>query len=201
MSKVKVCGITRESDALELDALGVEYLGFNFYSRSKRQVDAGKAAGIIGKLKNSIPVGIFVDEDLDQLKRITEQTGIKYAQLHGSESPEYISQVPIPVIKAVPGTDLEQAADWNLDGGEFLLFDTSTQGQFGGTGKTFDWQLLSGYQGQLPYFLAGGLGPENIKQALDVCRPYAVDLNSKVELSPGVKDLEKVKSCLNQIRD
>ncbi|MFC1584807.1 phosphoribosylanthranilate isomerase [Fibrobacterota bacterium] len=198
--KVKVCGITEEKEAGELDGLGVDFLGFNFYSKSKRFIEPGDAIPIIRRLRHAMPVGIFVDEGPRTVKEIIEETGIRYVQLHGSESNEYIARVPLPVIKAVKHTELEEGLVRSAGNAEFLLFDTAAAGIFGGTGRSFDWGLLSRYKGKAPYFLAGGIGPGNIREALERLRPFCVDLNSKVELSPGRKDLGKIKYCLEQIR-
>ncbi len=205
--KIKVCGVTREEDFFGLLKLNVDFLGFNFYRGSARFITPEKAKAFVVEASNAISVGVFVNAPLNELLDIIKFTGIKYAQLHGSEDLAYIKQVPIPVIKALPHTALSQMQDWeksalNL---EYLLIDTlplgsSGKSQFGGSGLTFDWSELNKASISLPYFLAGGLGPHNLQEALAICSPFAVDLNSKVEVAPGIKDLEKVKCCVEIIR-
>lgn len=208
--RVKVCGIREHSEAAALDALGVDWLGFNFHPGSKRFVTTGAAAAMAGALRKAAPVGVFVDAPVEHVISVTTSTGMRLVQLHGSEDWEYVKRMPVPVIKAIPHTRL---ADWGglrpgleaaLASGAgpgplaFFLVDTAAGGEFGGTGKAFDWDLLRAHPLPLPFFLAGGLGPENIDAAL-AAAPYAVDLNSKVEIAPGRKDLAKVAACLDRI--
>lgn len=229
--RVKVCGITRAEDARALDELfvgdaGIDYLGFNFWPGSKRYITPEAAAPLIAALRHAEPVGVFVDHAPEEIARIAAITGIRYAQLHGREGWETIKAISLPVIKAIPQTALE---DWGglKDGwqahadhhpGHFLV-DTATAAAFGGTGAAFDWNLLgagaAGFGGVFasgeagspfprPFFLAGGLGPHNIAEAVRVTRPfglYAVDLNSKVETAPGVKDVAAVRRCLAILSD
>jgi phosphoribosylanthranilate isomerase len=206
--RVKVCGITRAEDALALDALGVDYLGFNFWPGSKRYIRPEAAAAIIAQLRHAAPVGVFVDHPPDELASIAAQTGIKAAQLHGSEGWDTLERFGLPVIKAIPHTRLGDwgglLPEWALRSGQPRHFLVDTQagpgsGGFGGTGAAFDWNLLKDAKLPRPFFLAGGIGPENIAEAVRVARPlglYAVDLNSRVETAPGVKDVALVERCL-----
>ena len=155
-----------------------------------------------------------MDSAIDFVISVTKSTGIRYAQLHGNEDWGYIRRMPVPVIKAIPHTRLADLGGLRapleaaLAKGEsiaplaYFLVDTQTAAPkreasvFGGSGQTFDWELLARHPLPLPYFLAGGVGPHNLAAALRACAPFAVDLNSKVEIEPGRKDLEKVKACL-----
>lgn len=208
--RIKVCGIREPAEAAALDALGVDWLGFNFHPGSKRFVTTGAAAAMAGALRKAAPVGVFVDAPVEHVISVTAATGMRLVQLHGSEDWDYVKRMPVPVIKAIPHTRL---ADWGglrpgleaaLASGAgpgplaYFLVDTAAGGEFGGTGKAFDWDLLRAHPLPLPFFLAGGLGPENIEAAL-AAAPYAVDLNSKVEIAPGRKDLAKVKACMDRI--
>jgi phosphoribosylanthranilate isomerase len=209
--QVKVCGVRDAADAAALDALGVDWIGFNFHPGSARHVTPEAAAPLIKSLRRAVPVGIFVDADPDRVRETVRLTGIRYVQLHGAETWEYVMRMPVPVIKAIPQdrlADLGGLRD-GLAGAAaghplaYFLVDTqanaeSRQGPatFGGTGRTFDWSLLAQHPLPLPYFLAGGLGPHNLAAALAACSPLAVDLNSKVETAPGKKDLERVRACL-----
>lgn len=214
--RVKVCGITRAEDARALDGLfvgsaGVDYLGFNFWPGSKRYITPENAAPLIAALTHAIPVGVFVDHSPEAIARIASITGIQVAQLHGREGWETIEAVTLPVIKAIPQTALETWGglrdDWEAHAGhqpDHFLVDTATSAAFGGTGAVFDWELLNRNPLPRPLFLAGGLGPHNSAEAVRVARPsglFAVDLNSKVEIAPGVKDVEAVKRCLAAIVD
>jgi phosphoribosylanthranilate isomerase len=202
-TRVKVCGITRAEDALALDALGVDYLGFNFWPGSKRYIAPEAAAPLIASLRHAVPVGVFVDHAPEEIARIAAVTGIRMAQLHGREGWETITHIDLPVIKAIPQTGLGVwgglREGWDAHAAhrpEFFLVDTATASAFGGTGAAFDWTLLKDNPLPRPVFLAGGLGHHNIAEAVRVTRPYAVDLNSKVETAPGVKDVALVEHCM-----
>jgi phosphoribosylanthranilate isomerase len=207
--RVKVCGIREPAEAAALDGLGVDWLGFNFHPGSARYVSPEAAAPMARSLRRALPVGVFVDAPVDHVINVAHATGMRLIQLHGSEDLDYVRQMPLPVIKAIPHTRL---ADWGglrpaLEAARaagsagplaYFLVDTAAGKAFGGTGQAFDWGLLEAQPLPLPVFLAGGLGPENIAAALQA-RPYAVDLNSKVEIAPGRKDLAKVRACLERI--
>jgi phosphoribosylanthranilate isomerase len=216
--QVKVCGVREPAEAEALDALGVDWIGFNFHPGSARHVTARAAAPMVRSLRHARPVGVFVDADPQFVIDVTNSTGIRYVQLHGNEDWDYVGRMPVPVIKAIPHTrladlgglrdSLESAMRQGGPVGPLAYFlvdtlagaaSTLAGGGFGGSGKTFDWNLLARHPLPLPLFLAGGLGPLNLAEALAVCKPFAVDLNSKVEISPGRKDLEKVKACLKII--
>lgn len=197
--KVKICGITRAEDASSLDALGVHYLGFNFWPESSRYIPPGKAAPMVSRLKGATAVAVFVNASPEEIKEALSLSGIRMAQLHGQESKRDLEQIAeqtqVEMIKAVPASSVKERPDQTYSAAKYLLFDSRVDGRFGGTGKAFDWKLLETYRAK-PYFLAGGLGPENLEEALKACRPYAVDLNSRVETRPGCKDLKKVEDCL-----
>lgn len=219
--QVKVCGIREPGESAALDALGVEWIGYNFHPASARHVTPAAVAPMVRALKKAKPVGVFVDADIRFVIEVAAETGIRYVQLHGGEDWDYVMRMPLPVIKAIPHTrladlgglreGLETAARKGAKSGKsaktpliHFLVDTQAAGgpagEFGGSGKTFDWNLLKRNPLPLPYFLAGGLGPHNLAQALaalDANPPFAVDLNSKVEVSPGRKDMEKVEACLD----
>ena len=210
--QVKVCGIREPADAAAMDALGVDWVGFNFHPGSARFITPESAAPLIRRLGLPAPVGVFVDADPQWVIDVAAYTGIRFAQLHGDEDWEYVRRMPIPVIKAIPHTrladlgGLREGLEAAIKRGEpsplaFFLVDTQAGGKgFGGSGKTFDWTLLKRHPLPLPYFLAGGLGPHNLAEALDAWAPFAVDLNSKVETAPGIKDMAKVKACMEIVR-
>ncbi len=205
--RCKVCGLTRAEDALALEDLGVDFLGFNFWPGSKRYLPPEAAKPIIASLRKSVAVGIFVDHSAAEIHRIARLTGIRYAQLHGSEGWETLDALEIPVIKALPSRRLDDLGglepDWPRHGcyaPEYLLVDSSDGAKFGGTGKTFDWSLLERRKYPTPLFLAGGLKAGNLEAALSAYRPYAVDLNSGVESAPGIKETAEVRRCLEILR-
>lgn len=215
--KIKVCGIRHAKEAEALDGMGVEYLGFNFHPKSARYLSPEAAKPIIQGLGNAIPVGVFVDLQVSEVLKIILEAGLKMVQLHGQEDASYISKMPVPVIKAIPHSFLARIAGpvLGIDKAaplptplKYFLVDTQTspkaKSEFGGSGKTFAWELLGQNPLPLPYFLAGGLGVENLEKALEVCKnflPFAFDLNSKVEIAPGQKDLSKVQSCINLVQE
>ncbi len=201
--RVKVCGITRMSDALALDALPVDYLGFNFSPRSKRFIEPAAASRIIARLRHCEPVGVFVDATPEHIAIVAAASGIRWVQLHGREGWDVLDRIELPCIKAISQQRLEDygglkdAWENQEHRPRFFLVDTHSESGFGGSGNAFDWSLLNSHPLPLPYFLAGGLGPENLDEALRSVRPYAVDLNSKVESAPGSKNLDRIRACLN----
>jgi phosphoribosylanthranilate isomerase len=223
--QVKVCGIRDPAESAALDGMGVDWIGYNFHPASARHVSPAEVAPMVRALRRAKPVGVFVDADIQFVIDVAAETGIRYVQLHGGEDWDYVMRMTLPVIKAIPHTRLEDLGGLR-DGLEaairkgtrtpliHFLVDTQAAGpaggapgggapgggapgEFGGSGKTFDWNLLKRHPLPLPYFLAGGLGPHNLAQALAASAPFAVDLNSKVEVSPGRKDLAKVRACLD----
>ncbi|MDG5816268.1 phosphoribosylanthranilate isomerase [Chitinispirillales bacterium ANBcel5] len=201
--KVKFCGITRYEDAKIAVNLGANALGFIFYPSSPRYVHPAQALKIIKQLPPFISkVGVFVNEEIDTVRRIVKEFGIDAVQLHGSETPEYCNSLcTVPVIKSFsvqPDSDVTPLS--NYDVSAFLL-DTWDPECHGGSGKTFDWSIAKNacncYQNVI---LAGGLGPSNIAEAVLAVEPYAVDVNSGVEISPGVKNPVKMREVMKTIR-
>ncbi len=205
--QVKVCGITRPWDAKTLDAMGVDYLGFNFHPASKRFIEPEAAADIISGLNHAEPVGVFVDASVEHILDVIKRTEIRWIQLHGNENWDVLEKMTLPVIKAIPHTRLEDygglKAEWNSrqNPPRYFLVDTQSGNAFGGSGQVFDWSLLQSHPLPRPFFLAGGLGPDNLEAALKATKPFAVDLNSKVESAPGIKDIELVKKCLKIVAE
>jgi phosphoribosylanthranilate isomerase len=209
LCRIKVCGIRDAAEAAALDALGVDWIGFNFHPGSPRFITPEDAAPIVRSLKRSVPVGVFVDADPARVRAVAAVSGIRMAQLHGAETWDTVARMPIPVIKAVPHTGLADLGGIRpgLDASAspaplaYLMVDTQARAKpggagFGGTGEAFDWSLLERHPLPLPFFLAGGLGPHNLADAVAAARPFAVDLNSKVETAPGRKDLAKIEACI-----
>jgi phosphoribosylanthranilate isomerase len=201
--RIKVCGITRLEDALTAAELGVDALGFVFYQASPRYIEPAAAADIIRRLPPFVSaVGVFVDEDINILHSILGMTGLNAVQLHGVESVDYCKTLgPIRCIKGIRLAgkfDLKKMDEFPRDVG--ILLDSHEKGVPGGTGKTFDWQWAAEAQRQRPIILAGGLAPNNVVKAIHAARPYAVDVSSSLEKSPGIKDREKMTNFVAAVR-
>ncbi|MBT3924211.1 MAG: phosphoribosylanthranilate isomerase [Nitrospina sp.] len=199
--KVKVCGMTQLKDALLAVEHGADAVGFIFYKKSPRSVNMKEVREIISKLPPFVDtVGVFVDENVDRVNKVAEYCGLDLVQLHGEESPSYCRKIKRRVIKAFRVKDIQsiqQLEKYSVSG---FLLDTYTENLHGGTGKVFDWNLAHPAKKMGPVILAGGLTPRNIRQAISQARPYGVDVCSGVEKSPGIKDPEKVRAFLNNIK-
>ena len=197
MSKIKLCGLSRKCDIEWVNALKPEYIGFVFWSKSKRNVPPEKAKELKDLLSPDIKaVGVFVDEPIENVAELLNDNIIDIAQLHGGEDEEYIKKLRAlsdkPIIKAFllkSEIDAERAEKSTAD---YILVDSGT-----GTGKSFDWELLKNIS--RPYFLAGGLCCENISQAITALDPYAVDVSSGIETN-GCKDKNKMAAFVAAVR-
>ena len=203
MTRVKVCGITNLVDALAALDAGADMLGFNFYARSPRYVTPAEARKIIERLPDGVTcVGVFVNEPTPaEVERIARAAGLGAVQLHGDEPPEYCQSLrDLTTIKALRvGADYtpESAAAYDTDA---VLLDAYVKGERGGTGHTFDWALASLTRERVPrLFLAGGLNPDNVATAVATVRPYAVDVCSGVETSPGRKSPELMRRFVKAV--
>lgn len=202
MVRIKVCGITKLEDALVAAELGADALGFIFYKKSKRYIDPEKAAGIVAQLPPFIStVGVFVNQDLDQIQTVRETAGIDAVQLHGDETPELCSKIPPRVIKAIRIRDGVDAKAVELYPVQAILFDKHADDMYGGTGKSFDWGVLSGVKISKRIILSGGLTHENVLEAIMMVRPYAVDVSSGVEDSPGNKNHLKLRKFIEAVKN
>lgn len=197
MTKIKLCGLTRECDIECANRLKPDYIGFVFAEKSKRYVAPEKALVLRRRLSGGIiPVGVFVNQAPDVIARLLAQNIIGAAQLHGDEDEGYISDLrkltDRPIIKAFRAeteADIEAA---NKSSADYVLLDSG-----GGTGTVFDWTLLGGMK--RPYFLAGGLTPENVGFAVKKLAPYGVDASSSLE-TDGLKDKEKMAAFVAAVR-
>lgn len=199
--KVKVCGMTQWEDAEYAVEQGADAVGFIFYKKSPRSVTMKEAREIILKLPPFVDtVGVFVNESPDRVNKIADYCGLDLVQLHGEESPAFCRKIHRRVIKAFRVADLhsiKQIEKYSVSG---FLLDTFCDDLHGGTGKTFDWNLALPAKKMGPVILAGGLTPRNVAQAVRQVRPYGVDVCSGVEKTPGIKDPEKVRAFLKNIR-
>lgn len=199
-TRVKICGITNMEDALQCVRLGADALGFILYPPSPRHVPPATVRDIISSLPPYIStVGVFVNQPLDQVLRIIECSGVGTAQLSGDESPEFCSSIPVRTIKVFRQSireHLDRISDFATDA---IMLDGAPDGEYGGSGIRADLNLALALKRYAPLMLAGGLNPHNVVEAISTVRPFAVDLNSGVELSPGKKDIEKLTLVFDRI--
>jgi phosphoribosylanthranilate isomerase len=197
---LKVCGITRLTDALHAVQQGATAIGFVFWPRSPRCVTAEQARAIVSELPSSVTaVGVFVNETIDGIRRTAGTAGLTAVQLHGEEPPAYADALAWPVLRSVTLDSADEASQaWNT--ATTLLLDAADPVRRGGTGMTVDWPRAAALARGRRVVLAGGLTPENVAEAIAVVRPYGVDVSSGVEEAPGVKDFSKVTRFLTSAR-
>ncbi|MDQ7051854.1 MAG: phosphoribosylanthranilate isomerase [candidate division KSB1 bacterium] len=204
MVRVKICGITRLEDARRAVDLGADAVGFIFYRKSPRFVEPGHAAEISAQLPPGVcRVGVFVDTPPEAIRRIAREVPLHAIQFHGPYLPEAAGALSdfkrIGVVRVRNDILPEQWQPYrrHIDA---MLLDTYRRDAYGGTGQPFAWQHAKQLPEDLRLILAGGLGPDNILQAINDVRPYAVDVNSGVESAPGVKDANKLHELFQQLR-
>ena len=201
MTRVKVCGITRHEDAELAVELGAWAIGFILWPGSKRAADPALAAGIAGALRRRVePVGVFVNATLDEIAHAADAIGFTHVQLHGDEGPAFCAEVArrtgAKVIKAIRVASQADFVDLERYHTDFHLLDTARRGAFGGTGETWDWALAARRKRKVPVILSGGLTAENVAAGVAAVDPYAVDVASGVEASPGIKDPDKLAAFM-----
>ncbi len=203
MTLVKICGITNAGDALFCASRGADFLGFVFHQPSPRYVAPAAARRICAKLPGSVrKVGVFVDERPRAARRIAEECGLDVLQFHGRETPAYIGEfADFDVIKAMRVRGPVTRASLTGYGRVFWLFDTFRKGVPGGTGESFDWSMLAQVKKwRRNFFVSGGLTPDNVGALVVSVAPFAVDVSSGVEKSPGIKDHRLVERFINQVK-
>ena len=197
MVRVKICGITNPEDAHAAVTAGADALGFVFYEKSPRCINPVAAANIISTLPPFVQtVGLFVNEDTEKINWTAEFCGLDIVQLHGDETPEDCLEVKRRVVKAFRIQNIisiDPLKNYQVAG---FLLDAWSPDTYGGTGRTFNWELAEAAKQYGPVILAGGLAPENIAEAIRVVNPYAVDVSSGVESALGKKDAEKVREFI-----
>jgi len=201
-TRIKICGITRVEDAAAAVRLGADALGFIFVPASPRYIRPAAAAEIVKKLPPFVSkVGVFVNEDPNIAIEASRAAGVDVVQLHGDETPEYCAGFPMPVIKVFSvGADFDPSVMRRYAAAGYLL-DTWDPKRRGGSGNTFDWSIAAKACGMYDtVILSGGLNPSNVREAVEAVHPYAVDLNSGVEISPGVKDHDKIKAAVSAVK-
>lgn len=203
-TRIKICGITRLEDALAAAGCGVDALGFVFYKPSPRSISIEQAQNIVQSLPAFVSkVGLFVDASVDEVAHVVREVKLDYLQFHGDENEAYCSQFSKPYIKALrikEDTDIVEIIS-QYKSAAAILIDAWHPNLAGGTGETFDWALLH----ELPeknipsIILAGGLDQNNVTKAMQLLNPYAVDISSGVEESPGIKSAEKVYNFVYKV--
>lgn len=202
MTEIKICGITNVEDALCAAECGADAVGFIFYPASPRFIRPEQAKGIADVLPEGIArVGVFVNRCAAEVERIAEACVLDFIQLHGDEPPEFCRRFPPGrVIKAVFPRQLHDLQRLALYKVRAFLIDSRTDGLYGGTGRSADWELAARLREAHPMILAGGLNEGNIHEALSSVAPHAVDINSGIERAPGIKDHERMKRMVEIIR-
>jgi len=197
MVRVKICGITSVEDALQAVDAGADALGFVFHEKSPRFLTPDHAATIVRALPPFVQaVGLFVNTEIAVVNATADLCRLDLVQLHGDEPPEYCAQVNRRVIKAFRVKDitsLDPVKEYRVAG---YLLDAWSPAAYGGTGMTFNWELAKAAKEYGPVILAGGLTPDNVREAVKTVVPYAVDVSGGVEASPGRKDPEKVREFI-----
>ena len=218
--QLKVCGLTKMDQIQELISLNTNFLGFIFYEKSPRFVLNHLSLQEISAINHQGKVGVFVNETVEKIAEISEKSNLNFIQLHGDEDEEFVLSLSqrlskdVKIIKVFRvGTQNLKLETWNLEQIDYFLFDTDSKA-FGGTGQTFDWQILNEIEIPKPYFLSGGISLENIKNLQNFVKvnmrenktltklntPFALDINSKFEIEPGIKDIEKIKTLKSLLK-
>jgi phosphoribosylanthranilate isomerase len=204
VTKVKICGVARLADAEAAASLGAWAIGLNHWEGTPRRVDPTAAAEIGAALKRRCEVaGVFVNPTLEEVAAAVENAQLSMVQLHGEEGPSFCAEVArrtgAKVIKALrvrSAADVQAAETYRVD---YHLLDAHSSGMPGGTGESFDWELLADRRSKIPLILAGGLTPENVAEAIKVARPFAIDVASGVESAPGVKDHDLLEALFQAV--
>ena len=215
MTRVKICGIQGGGDALTAARAGADFVGLVFVPNRRRRLDEERAMGIVSALRENLGqppkvVGLFADQPLEELAQVVRRCGLDMVQLCGAESLEYCDQAGVPVIKVVhvpdalpvddAATRVCDVAGALKDRGHTVTLDRQVEGLQGGTGQSFNWAIAQAVASKgLPFFLAGGLTPENVGAAVRTVGPWGVDVSSGVETG-GVKDASKIGAFVHAVR-
>ncbi len=210
--RIKVCGMTRPEQVMQLDEIGVEFAGFIFYPKSPRYVFSHMSKEQLKKLKGQHinKVGVFVNTPAEEVLQLVDECGLYLVQLHGDESPRYCEKISnyVTVVKAFrmrEGENILWRAKDYQDVCDMFLFDTEGAG-YGGTGKKFNWNILKGENVRKPFFLSGGIQPEDVDLLKEFEKEsvakdlFAIDINSKFEVAAGLKNMDAVRTFVNSIK-
>ena len=208
-TRVKICGLTRDSDVVAAVSAGADAIGFVFAVGSKRLLEPARAAQLSGLVPAFVArVGLFLDQDAEEVTRVLDQVPLTLLQFHGTEDGAYCRQFGLPYIKAIgigpgPADELDTTHAMDRSGAEFsdaagLLLDSHEPGGLGGTGQVFDWNRIG--HSSLPLILAGGLTVGNVRDAVRRVKPWAVDVSSGVEDAPGIKNADAMQRFIKEAK-
>lgn len=199
--KTKVCGLRDRTNVLEVSALGPDYIGFIFYRRSSRYA-GNEDLSFINELSGVKKVAVFVDAEYSEIDQLLSTYRFDAVQLHGIEDPEFCKTIRSKQVEVIKAFGVDTGFDFNRVKSytgvvDYFLFDTKTE-LYGGSGQQFDWQVLKNYKEETPYFISGGIDQELFQSAkgIDDHRLYGIDINSRFELSPGIKNVPMLKTVL-----
>ena len=200
MTRVKICGITRPEDARAAAAAGAAAIGMIFWPGSPRAVSAQKARQIVAALPAGVPpIGVFVDQSVDEINAAIDEAGLFGVQLHGDEPLDVIGRIRRPVIRSMSLDRIDTLRE--IPEAVTVLLDAADPQKRGGTGRTIDWHAAAEVARRRSVVLAGGLTPENVQEAIAIVKPYAVDVSSGVESAPGVKDHRRIAAFFQAVRE
>jgi phosphoribosylanthranilate isomerase len=201
VTRIKVCGVTSLAQARACVEKGVDSVGVNFVPSSPRRVDEAAARAIVRAVEGrALVVGVVADLPVASMIALRDAVGVGCLQLHGREPREDVSALLPHAYKAVRIASAEDVIEAEAMPGEFLMVDAKVEGNLGGTGRRFDWNLVTGLAARRKLVLAGGLTPENVADAIRQVRPWCVDVASGVERSPGIKDMDKLQAFVAAVR-
>lgn len=197
---LKVCGLTKLNHARFVSGALADFIGFIFVKDSPRYIQPAEAGAIVSWLEGPKCVGVFRDQPLDEVRNIITQTGVSVVQLHGNENPEYCASLDVEIIKVfsveanTSRQELQEAIEPFLNVVDYLLFDTKIGSTAGGTGQTFNWEIVAEITDEVPFFIAGGISADHIEQIMEVAKPFGIDVNSSLESAPGEKDFDLMEA-------
>jgi len=203
--RIKVCGMKFTQNRQEVEKLDIDFMGYIFYAPSKRFVGVNPEPGLFNSEKPK--VGVFVDENAFEILGLAKNLGFEYVQLHGNENPKTCQMLKNQGLKIIKAFNVDEKFNFKTTQqyekvSQFFLFDTKTK-LHGGSGEKFNWAILDNYTGHTPFFLSGGIGPDDAKTIKEINHPKltGVDLNSGFELEPGIKNIEKLRKFIVEIKD
>ncbi|MDR0428294.1 MAG: phosphoribosylanthranilate isomerase [Dysgonamonadaceae bacterium] len=204
--KIKVCGMKYPDNIKEVNQLPIDMMGFVFYDKSPRYID-NLSPDVMKTINPEIRrTGVFVDASIEKIQEAVYRYSLDIVQLHGNESPEFCQSLKQNDIKLIKAFSIEVPEDFNPtklyeNQIDYFLFDTKTA-QYGGSGRKFDWEILSFYQGNIPFILSGGINESDTDRIKNIKHPAfaGIDLNSRFELSPGLKDIKKLNKFVQHIK-
>ena len=200
MTKIKICGITRPDDAQLASEYGARMIGMIFYDKSPRFISNSAAEKIVQILPEEVlPVGVFVNPEVEEISSIIDNTGIRAVQIHGKFNSDEVNNLKLPLIQAYSISDKNDFDSIRQNGSDYFLLDNKELNRYGGTGKTFDWELIPTDIRKDRMILAGGITAENAAEAVSKINPAFLDVSSGVETSPGIKDKMKLEQLFKAV--